>query len=129
MWTMLMSTALAAAPAAGPEQAVRAFVDAADTQDVSALQAVLHEDFRVLARMPDGWSMLDRATYLSLIEAGTFGGVKRKTRLDSVQSTGELATVVGSLSSKAATFESSWTVVQVDGAWKVVQDATIFQPK
>lgn len=129
MTLLLLQTALAGSPPPEPAAAVEAFVNAGDTRDVTRLEAVLHPDFRVLAQMPDGLSVMDRATYLQLITAGTIGGSPRSRDLDVVMLSGDLATVKGTLDSTAAHFDCTWTLARSAGGWQVVQDAVVYVPK
>ncbi len=131
MLLLLSNLAVADRPSQmdAPAQAVRAYLDAGDTHDVSALKRTTHADFRVVARMPDGLSVLDRDTYVSLIEAKKIGGSPRASSFTAVLNSGDLATVKGTLSSAAAHFDSTWTLARTDEGWKVVQDPTVFAPK
>ncbi|MEZ4317467.1 MAG: nuclear transport factor 2 family protein [Myxococcota bacterium] len=129
MLVLLTSAALAGPAFDDPKEAVRAFVDAADAQDTAKLEKALHPEFRVVAQMPDGVSVLSRETYVGLVGAKKIGGTPRKQAYDAVVRTGDLATVKGTLDSEAAHFDSTWTVVRTDAGWQVVQDATVFEPK
>lgn len=112
-----------------PTIAVRQFVAAGDRRDAQILASVLHPDFRVLARMPDGLQVMDRALYLSLVDQEKIGGVPRETTVHTVLLQGDLATVRGSLASAKADFDCTWTLVRQDDDWRVIQDAVVFRPR
>ena len=126
---ILHSLLAAAAATPSPVDAVEAFVRAGDRRDVQALEGVMHPDFRVLARMPDGLSVMPRSVYLDLIKGGKIGGVTRETDVDVVLLQGDLATVKGTLDSAAAHFDCTWTVAKTSAGWQVIQDAVVFAPK
>ncbi|MFK7929725.1 MAG: nuclear transport factor 2 family protein [Myxococcota bacterium] len=128
MTLLLLITSALAGPAV-PTDAVESFILAGDSQDVPALEAVLHKDFRVVAQMPDGVSVMPRSQYISLIRGGKIGGVPRTTVFDVVMHSGDLATVKGRLDSSAAHFDCTWTLARGDRGWQVIQDAVAFSPK
>ena len=125
MW-FWMAAALAGG---GVVDAVEAFVRAGDGRDLEALEQVLHDDFRVVAQMPSGVSVIDRASYLGLVRGEKIGGEAREQQVHAVMESGDLATVKGSLQSATAAFDCTWSLVKVDGAWRVVQDLVVFRPK
>ena len=110
--------------------AVLSFATAADNRDVTALEGLLDESFRVVftVKGSDEVSTIDRATYLSLLQAGKLGGVPRDVQVSQAASTGALASAKASLTSSAAFFESEYTLVQRRGQWRLLQDATVFTP-
>ncbi len=126
---MWLITSLALAGNQPSVDAVHAFVKAGDSKSVAELQTVLHDEFRVVAQMPDGLSVLDKATYIDLIDKGVIGGGKRTAQIDSVITSGPLVTVKGTLTSSDADFDCTWTVVQNDASWQVIQDLVLYTPK
>jgi hypothetical protein len=124
---VLLGTALAGSPDA--LQAVQAFVRAGDERDVASLERVLHDDFRVVVRMPDGLSVMSRDLYVKLVTSGKIGGTPRTADFDVVMLSDDLATVKGSLDSSAAHFDCTWTVANGAAGWQVIQDAVVFAPK
>jgi hypothetical protein len=111
--------------------AVISFATAADNRDVPALEGLLDESFRVVftVKGSDEVSTIDRATYLSLLQAGKLGGVTREVRVSQAIATGSLASAMASLASPAALFESEYTLIQRGGKWRLAQDATVFTPR
>ena len=126
---MWLITSLALAGNQPAVDAVNAFVQAGDSKNTAQLQTVLHDEFRVVAQMPDGLSVFDKATYIDLIDTGVIGGGKRATAIDSVIESGPLVTVKGTLTSSDADFDCTWTVVQTDASWQVIQDLVLYTPK
>ena len=119
---------LAHAATNAPLEAVKHFVQAGDLRDLPGLEQVLHPEFRVVARMPDGVSVLPRELYLTLVKGEKIGGVPRKGTYQLVMETQDLATIKGTLDSAAAHFDCTWTVVRGPSGWQVIQDAVVFAP-
>lgn len=109
---------------------IETFVKGGDQQDVSMLESVLHESYRVVWNDPanDKVSVLDRATYLSFIEQKKFGGDKRELKIESISIQDESnASVKLFLDGKAADFKGLLSLVKADGKWQLVQDLTLME--
>lgn len=116
--------------ASAVKDAVTAFAVAGDTQDLAAMTQVLHPEFRVVfvTKGQPGLTVLPRATYLSMLEAGKLGGSPRTVTFGTIDSQDGLAVVHAEMQREGARFHSTLNLAQVDGAWQVVQDAVVFQP-
>ncbi len=134
---MAMLVAVAGLPAvsgasdAPIAEAIRGFARAGDTQDVQALDRVVHSGFRVVFRVAgsDDVTVLDRTKYREMLEAKKLGGSRRKLEIMSVQQSGGMANVHVRMEGTDATFEGVMTLVQNGGRWKLIQDATVYTPK
>jgi hypothetical protein len=117
-------------PQPNPEisAAINAFVQAADTRDAEKMEAILDPNFRVIFATGGNVSALDRATYVSLLQAGKIGGDQRSVSFHDTQLDGLFAHAKATITSPKATFESQYTLIQRDGSWRLLQDATVFTP-
>lgn len=112
------------------EKTVERFVKAGDQQDVAALEALLHDSYRIIWNDTQAGEVknLDRSTYLQLIGAKKFGGDKRTIRIDQLELNGEItATVQVYLDGEQADFHSFLSLVKDQGDWKLVQDLVFMQ--
>ena len=68
------------------ENLIHQFNDGGAANDVQKLEPILHENFRIVFNntAENKVQVLDRATYLSLIEAKKFGGEARKLNIQSL---------------------------------------------
>ncbi|MFK7926157.1 MAG: nuclear transport factor 2 family protein, partial [Bacteroidia bacterium] len=109
---------------------IETFVKGGDQQDVSMLEGVLHESYRVVWNDPANGkvSVLDRATYLSFVEQKKFGGDTRELKIESISLQNEAnASVKLFLDGKAADFKGLVSLVKADGKWQLVQDLTLME--
>lgn len=80
-------TADARTPESQEEQvrdAVLQFIEAGDSRNLVALDAVLHPEFRVIANQLNGGTttaVINRSDYLALIDSGKLGGDKRTVKI------------------------------------------------
>lgn len=121
----LAGHALPQDPEKAVQAAIEAYVRAGDEQDVDALQAVLHDQYRLL--MHDGQKpdifIVDKAGYLDKIATKTWGGDTRKILVEAIMLTGEgNATAKVSLTGQQADFFTYYSLVNTGGEWKIIQD-------
>lgn len=112
------------------QQTVESFVHAGDRQDVAALEAVLHDSYRIVWNDLNAGEVktVDRATYLFLIGEKKFGGDTRTIRFDQIKLHGESnATVQVFLDGEKADFQSFLSLVKDQGSWQLVQDLVLMQ--
>lgn len=111
--------------------AVHAFARAADARDIEGIEAATHAEFRVLFTIAGGSGVrvLPRATYTQMARDGKVGGVPRAVEVGAVDVRGDLAWATVTLEGAAARFDSVMTLARTDGAWRVVEDATVYAPK
>lgn len=112
------------------QKIVESFVKAGDKQDVSGLESVLHDNYRIVWNDTNAGEIktLDRATYLHLIGEKKFGGDKRSIRFDKIEIINESnATVKVFLDGEKADFSSFLSLVKDQDGWKLVQDLVMMQ--
>ncbi len=108
------------------EQRVEAFRIAGDTRDVSSMEALLHDKFRLMAFM-DGAAdafQMDKASYMSALAAGKLGGVPRSKRIVSLQAEKDQAACTIQMESKQHRFETMMHWVRTGEGWKLLNDFT-----
>lgn len=100
------------------------YASAGDKQDVSALQMLLHDQHRLVWH--DGTKapfILDKSGYIAKMESKEWGGDQRKVSIEAVeQFDGINATVKAVLDGKAAQMRSIFSLIKVDGEWKIVEE-------
>lgn len=117
------------------EKAVKAtfmeYVKGADQSDATALEAVLHPDFRSAVNQlfgADGVSVMDKATYLELTKTKKIGGTKRKIEIEQVDINNSIATIKAVLTSDELKFTGYYSLVQDKaGKWWVLQDMPVIE--
>ncbi|MEL6537469.1 MAG: nuclear transport factor 2 family protein [Bacteroidota bacterium] len=110
---------------------VTEFIAAGDAQDVERLEAVLHDQYRVIWNNPEkGVSPIDRATYLDLIGKKAIGGDKREVKFEEVTMIQSVNATVRAISEgEKATFYHDFHLVKVGSDWKLVNDLFYMIPK
>ena len=74
-------------------------------------------------------SIIDRANYLSMINAGTLGGDKRSIEIHSVVLNGNTASAYVSFIGKQLSFDSIINLVQeTSGKWELVSEMPTIAP-
>ena len=116
------------------EDAIKRFMRGGDEADIAALQAVLHDQFRVVVNQGvlggDALRTVDKASYLSMISAKKWGGVPRTLNIVSVSIAGTIAAAETQTSSIRSDMTSFLHLVkEKDGQWLVVGDTAFPTPK
>ena len=107
------------------EQTLLKYIKAGDTNDVKSLEKTIHEKFRIVLNdtKETQIKIVDRTTYLDLIEKKVFGGTPREVEIQMLDVYGNTnATVKTKLTSEKAIFYNYYSLLKVDGKWWVVQD-------
>ncbi len=109
------------------EDAIKRFMRGGDESDPDALQAVLHDQFRVVVNQGvlggDALRTVDKTTYLSMISAKKWGGVPRTVNIVSISIAGTIAAAEVQTSSVRSDMTSFLHFVkEKDGQWLVVGD-------
>ena len=107
------------------EKTMMKYIKTGDKNDVTTLEKVTHQDFRVVLNDTKEKliKVVDRATYLDLIEKKVFGGTPRDVDIQLIDVFGNTnATVKTKLTSEKAIFYNYYSLLKVDGKWWVVQD-------
>ncbi|MBX2870897.1 MAG: nuclear transport factor 2 family protein [Saprospiraceae bacterium] len=106
-------------------EVVESYSKAGDNQDVEAIEAVLHEGFRVVWNDPgkNTVSLISKADYVQLLGAKKIGGDKRKVIIESIDiSEGINANVRVVLDGEKGDFWNLLSLVKHDGKWLIAQD-------
>lgn len=113
------------------ELAITAFVKGGDNSDVNLLEAILHDDFRVMSSGfmgKPGTTIIDKTKYISNIRDGIFGGLPRKMRIESIEDFGTIANVALWLESSENQFVSfNSLVLDVDNRWKIISNLAVVE--
>jgi Putative lumazine-binding len=113
-------------PARHVREIVELFVKAGDERNISQLDSLLHEQFRVIANQLLGSSavsLISKDQYLKLIGDGKLGGDRRTIRIESIDIIGKNAAVKVHLKGDKLTFQSFYHLIQSpDDKWQIVQD-------
>ncbi len=110
---------------------VEAFEAGTAKRNLEALEKVLHQDYTVMVnRMggKPGMTVINRETYLKLLEAEKIGGVSYEIDINQISVTGHTATVDLLFKSEAVPNMHKYIfVVQNDeDKWQVIADLPIF---
>lgn len=129
---LFCASMLTRAQMAEVSQTVKQFIEAGDDRNVQALEALLHDEYRVVMNRLFGLKevmVMDKATYVGKIESGEFGGDERVSTIEAVQLNGEHATVRVKTSGKELTMRSDLVLVRnAAGSWQVVTDVPTILP-
>lgn len=108
------------------EKVVTSFANGADNQDVTTVDAVLHPDFRSVVNRLFGAetvSLMDKPTYLKLLEEKKIGGDKRRVQIISTDIVKNNAIVKVKLVGKKLVFTSYISLVKdTEENWQIIQD-------
>lgn len=124
--TMMVASVLGQSSAntekAAIEKAVKSYAKSGDMQDVAALKNSLHPQYRLVWWGGQGEPFIsDRASFLSKFESKEYGGDTRTVTISSVSVfDGINASVKAVMDGKAAEMRSFFSMIKVDGEWKIV---------
>lgn len=125
---VMMGGLTASAAGTDPEltAVTQSFCTAGDQQDASAMEKLLHPDFRTLFTFGQAGeaAQLPRDQYIEMIRAKKFGGDARTVQIKSTERVSDnVAYVKASLVGKKATLHSLLILVRHQGHWRIYQDA------
>lgn len=107
-------------------QTVQEFSASADIQSPTRMDAILHNDFRVVANQLFGSSevsLIDKKSYLDLLKAGKVGGDTRQVIIHSITMEGNNAFVSASFTGNTLIFNTFIQLVKSDtGQWTIIGD-------
>ena len=110
------------------EQVIQHYQVATFKRDTAILNQAFHADFRVVALTAEGPKVLDKASYMGLLEAGEIGGVERKLEVKHINVQGKTAHAQISLSSDKVVFNDQLQFVLMDKRWQIVNNLTQVTP-
>ena len=111
-------------PQADPEiaKAVKSYSELGDQQDVEGLKNILHDQHRLVWH--DGTKepfVANKEMYIAKIASKEWGGDQRDVSIESVESfDGVNATVKAVMDGKVAQMRSLFSLIKVDGQWRIV---------
>jgi len=107
------------------KKAIQTFHEGGANNDIRQLEPVLSEHFRVVFHdtVKPAVQVLDRATYLQLIDTKVFGGQPRDLVIESLDiHDGVNATAYVHQKGQENTLHTYLSLVKSNGTWKIVQD-------
>lgn len=106
------------------EAVITSYAAAGDAQNVSALESVTHEGFRVVFRISDEQTVaLERSIFLDKFRNKEFGGDTRTVDIQSIDlREGKTAIAKVMLRGEQATMSNYLNLVQTNGEWVLVSD-------
>lgn len=116
------------------EEVIKRFMQGGDESDTTLLDAVLHDQFRVVVNQgvlgAEALRTLDKPAYLNMIAAKKYGGVPRSVHIAYVAAAGSVAAAEVHTSSVRSDITSFLHLVKgSDGDWKLVGDTPFPVPK
>ncbi len=106
------------------ESVITTYAQAGDAQNVSTLENITHEGFRVVFRLSDEQTVtLDRSVFLGKFREKEFGGDTRKIDIQSIdlrEGITAIAKVV--LRGEQATMSNYLNLVKMNGEWMLMSD-------
>lgn len=113
--------------------AVLQFIEAGDSRNLVALDAVLHPEFRVIANQLNGGTttaVINRSDYLALIDSGKLGGDKRTVKIESLEVVENNAAVRATITGTTTVFQTFYHVIRTErGQWQLIQDLPFITKK
>lgn len=108
-----------------PKSTLMAYLKAGDESDVTALNKLTHQNYRVIFNdlSKKEVSEIDKATYLDLIQKKIFGGKPRAVEIKAIDIMGDnIASIKVTTSSDGGTFNSYFSLLKENGKWYILQD-------
>ncbi|MCB0641505.1 MAG: nuclear transport factor 2 family protein [Phaeodactylibacter sp.] len=121
----LIAAGLTPEDTAAIEQVIRTFNKGGGTNNVELLETVLSPHFRVVFNDTQAGAIkvLDRPTYIQLIENKTFGGQKRELEISFLEiHNATTATAYVHQKGSGSTLHTFLSFTKADGKWQIVQD-------
>lgn len=106
------------------------FAKAIEQRDVTHLDKLLHENFRVVANQyptEDKLSILSKEVYLSLMNAKKIGGNEYQVKFDYVAVENHSATVIAKFQGTQSNLYLTLLLIQNGGEWQIIEDLAIME--
>lgn len=112
-------------------QIIEAFRTAGDERNVTALEVLLHKDFRLLAYFGAATdaATMDKAAYTGALKAGKIGGKPRTLKILSVDVRGNQAACRISMESVELKFDNYMHWIKTERGWQLLNDLAHAVPK
>ncbi len=113
-------------------EVIETFIIAGEKWDISAFDAILHSDFRVIANQyptPEKTSIIPGAGYIALMTQKKIGGTKYDTEFLHIDVAKHSATVIVLLKNKENSMKVTFLLIKNNnGEWKIMSDLAIQNP-
>lgn len=109
-------------------QVIQHYADATASRDVKTINQTFHDDFRVIAITAEGPRVLDKSTYLKLLEDRKIGGMKRKLKVKNIEIQDQTAHANISLTGDTVIFHDQLQLIQAPQGWQIVNNLTEVTP-
>ncbi|GEM_PF-5102176 len=111
------------------KQVIETFVEAGEKRELNMYNGILHKDFRVIANRypsPDKTSIIDRETYISLIEKKIIGGAHYTVIFEDMIVSNHSATATVKLKGDKGGQNITFLMVQNNtGDWQIITDMAV----
>ena len=104
-------------------QALKKFIDSADSADISLLDESMHPQFTNVQNGyfgQPGVRVIDKESYLDHVTTGKFGGEPREMEILTLEILDDLAVARVNLDSSVLSFQSFISLVLEEGKWLVI---------
>ncbi len=92
--------------------------------DITVIDQVFHDDFRVIALTQEGPRVIDKPMYLSLLKDGKIGGVPRILKVKHIEIQDKTAHATIILTSDKVVFNDQLQFIQDSQGWKIINNLT-----
>ena len=110
------------------KKTIESYVRGADEQNIELVESVFHNNFQVFAHSEGSVRVLDKQTYLKLLETGKIGGSKRQIEYLDIHADDLVGTARINLVGETVTFHDHLNLIKENGSWKIVSNATYVVP-
>lgn len=112
---------------------IETFVKAGEERNIPMYNAILHEDFRVIANRyptPEKTSIIPAAGYIALLAKKVIGGTKYEVIYNKIDITEHSATVIAELKAEeGGQFVTFLLVQNQENKWQIIADMATQQEK
>ncbi len=103
---------------------ITAYAQGTEHHDMAQLEGAFHPDFRVVAMTADGLRVIDRESYLALINAKKIGGHKRTLKIERAIEGDNFMQVSLTLHGDKAIFHDHLDLIKQDAGWQILHNST-----
>ncbi|MEM6828942.1 MAG: nuclear transport factor 2 family protein [Bacteroidota bacterium] len=106
----------------GVENAIKMYAQLGDKQDAPGFTHLLHQNYRLVwYGGKDAPFIADKANFISQFEKKEWGGDERSVQIESIEIVDEINAVAKAiLDGQKAQMRSLFTLIKVEGEWKVI---------
>lgn len=114
------------------EMMIGAYVRAIDTNDISAVEKHLHQDFRAMAGSatnPGVCQIISRDAYIGLLSSGKIGGEKREVTVEFAHVNGATAIAFIRIENEQKLFLTYYNLILMNDNWLLISDMPTLKHK